>query len=106
MSWSPGGRCEWCGGPQRWTIIAGEMYTACTMGCAPIPGLGFDPPPDSELACDVGEGRWQMELSKGGGVLPPEGGDADETERSVLTHIGVPLSAVLLNLWTGGPSDG
>ncbi len=30
---APAGLCEWCGGPQQWTIHAGEMWVRCIGGC-------------------------------------------------------------------------
>ncbi len=30
---APAGPCEWCGGPQSWTIASGVMYVRCKAGC-------------------------------------------------------------------------
>jgi len=48
---APAGPCEWCGGPQSWTIIAGEMYVRCQGGCSSLfPEERIDVlPPDSDL---------------------------------------------------------
>ncbi len=34
---APAGLCEWCGGPQWWTVVAGEMWVSCKLGCLPLP---------------------------------------------------------------------
>ena len=98
---APAGACEWCGGSQHWTIIRGDMYVTCDGGCLPLEGLGLTPPLDAPELIRA-EDKPKMELSDEEGVCPPEGADADETERSI-QHIGVPLEAVLRNLWKGGP---
>ena len=104
---SPAGPCEWCGGPQSWTIVRGEMYTECQGGCLGLFDEGPDNPPTAcDVALWVGEGRDEMEPPDGGRVVPLEGGDTEESNGSVLQHIGVPLKAVLYNLWIGGPCDG
>jgi len=78
---SPAGPCEWCGGPQHWTIIAGEMYVSCDGGCSPIPGLGLDPPPDSPELVDPNEvSLWIGTSEEGGGSKPYEGAGADDLE--------------------------
>ncbi len=76
---APAGPCEWCGGPQVWTIIAGEVYVACEGGCLPLPLEGLAPPLDSEL-CAISEFDPDMELFRGGGVAPCEGADSKESE--------------------------
>jgi len=43
---APAGPCEWCGGPQWWTIIRDEMYVKCKGGCLPLPFEGEVPLPD------------------------------------------------------------
>jgi len=45
---APAGPCEWCQGPQQWTIIQGEMYVRCIGGCLPLALDMLVPPPDSE----------------------------------------------------------
>ena len=46
---APAGPCEWCGGPQHWTTIRGEVYVSCDMGCLPLPMEGFAAaPPDGD----------------------------------------------------------
>ncbi len=79
---SPAGPCEWCGGPQKWTIIGGDMYVSCDGGCSPLPGLGLDPPPDSpELRRP--ERTPKMEhvgtILRRVGIGTPEGGAANES---------------------------
>ncbi len=46
---APVGPCEWCGGPQLWTVVLGEVWVSCKGGCAALPGLE-DPLPAEELA--------------------------------------------------------
>ena len=102
---APAGPCEWCGGPQHWTIIQGEMYVSCDSGCLPLEGLDIIPPLDApELRAP--EEKPNMEHSFREGVCPPEGADANESDRSTLIHVGVPLKAVLRDLWSGGAQDG
>ena len=73
---SPAGPCEWCGGPQRWTIIRDEMYVSCLGGCLGLFDEGpGDPLTDSEVA-RWGAGDWTMEPPKEERVVPPEGGAA------------------------------
>jgi len=48
---APAGPCEWCGGPQWWTIVSGVMYVKCQAGCVslfPEERFNFDPP-DGDL---------------------------------------------------------
>ncbi len=62
---APAGPCEWCGGPQWWTFIRGEMYVACKRGCAPLPLEGLVPPEGVDP--EVGDGwvdfPWGREVS-------------------------------------------
>ena len=77
------GPCEWCGGPQSWTIIGGEVYTSCDGGCLPLPLPGLVPPPDSlELIPpeETPNGTYVGE----GGSRPYEGADRN-TSGSRLT---------------------
>ncbi len=37
---APAGPCEWCGGPQYWTVVRGEMWVTCKGGCLPLPLAG------------------------------------------------------------------
>jgi len=30
---APAGPCEWCGGPQEWTVASGVMHVRCVGGC-------------------------------------------------------------------------
>ncbi len=68
---SVAGPCEWCGGPQVWTIIRNEMYVSCDGGCAPLPGLGLEPPP---MTASVDRREPEVEPLERGGVRPLEGG--------------------------------
>ena len=78
---SPAGPCEWCGGPQHWTIIGGEMYVSCDGGCSPIPGLGLDPPPDSPELIKPERGLEPIgTILEREGSTPYEGAAADELE--------------------------
>ena len=47
---APAGPCEWCGGPQNWTVHAGVMYVRCVAGCQSLFGNERVeiPPPVSE----------------------------------------------------------
>jgi len=79
---SPAGPCEWCGGPQNWTIIRGEMYVRCQTGCLPLSLEGLVPSPpfserSEELERSFHEGSGTL---NGVGGVPCEGGDADTGE--------------------------
>jgi len=73
---SPAGPCEWCGGPQVWTIIRGDMYVSCDGGCLPLPFAELVPPPDSMDLRPISEVIRGMELPEEEGVVPLEGSDA------------------------------
>ena len=71
----PAGPCEWCGGPQQWTIIASEMYVRCVAGCLGLfPEGPYDPPSDSEESLMSLEGAGEGTILRMGGV-PLEGAD-------------------------------
>jgi len=61
---APAGPCEWCGGPQLWTVIRGELCVSCRRGCLPLPldtvlpdlGCGGAAGHGTELAGDNREG--------------------------------------------------
>ena len=78
---APAGPCEWCGGPQNWTIHAGEMYVRCVGGCLPLPLEGLVLPPGCELPekpASAENGTLPEE-----GVVPQGGGDAKTSETEV-----------------------
>ena len=86
---APAGPCEWCGGPQNWTIHAGDMYVRCQAGCQSMfPWERVDIPPVSEegllAALDL------MEPEGGEEVLPLEGGAARVNDRKN-TNQGLPF---------------
>jgi len=99
---SPAGPCEWCGGPQHWAIIRGDMYVSCKGGCIPLEGLGITPPLDAKELIRPEETP-KVELSEGEGVRPLEGGDARTTvkKRESLELAG-PGREFLDTLWEGG----
>jgi len=72
---APAGKCEWCGGPQSWTIVHGEMFVACELGCLPLPFEGLEPPPDGEFRDSGLEGPSGTSEEEGG-TGPCEGGGA------------------------------
>ncbi len=73
------GPCEWCGGPQSWTVIAGVVYESCDSGCMPLPLEGLVPPqlPSPESEVDWGDLADGTFLGSEGVTL--EGAAADET---------------------------
>jgi len=77
------GPCEWCGGPQQWTVHAGEVLERCVNGCIPIWEVVVLPPGSED-----GDEEWYeggaMEHSEREGVVSCEGGAAEEIDRSVL----------------------
>ncbi len=61
-----------------WTIIQGEMYVSCYLGCLPLPLEGLVPPPDSpELRAPGDADGAGGTDEQGGGKGTPEGSDAD-----------------------------
>ena len=81
---APAGLCEWCGGPQLWTIVQDEMYVMCKAGCLPLPFEGEVLP---SLSGDL-ESIWMilprvLEQLGEGGVGPCEGSDAKTSGRSI-----------------------
>ncbi len=73
------GPCEWCGGPQVWTVIRGEIYEACKGGCLPLPLEGLVPPTDSEM--DARDAGFDGTLEEGVGRAC-EGVDAQTSEEN------------------------
>ncbi len=102
---SPAGPCEWCGGPQHWTIIAGEMYVSCDGGCLPLGLEGLAPPSDSEELVRPEETP-KMEPSEEEGVGPYEGGDARVNGKHGEFLGEVVTREFLDTLWEGGPYYG
>ncbi len=96
---APAGPCEWCGGPQHWTLISGEVYVSCDSGCIPLEGLGLTPPTDAKELRRP-EGKPKMEHSFGGSVGPPEGRETKTSDKG-LEHVAVPTAAFLETLWEG-----
>ncbi len=85
------------------------MYVSCDGGCLPLALDGLSPPPDSVELEPPPEGLSEVEHAFREGVEgTPEGGAADEVTpvSRPLIHVGVPLEAVLRDLWKGGPIDG
>ena len=60
------GPCEWCGGPQQWTIHDGEMLERCVSGCLPLFEVVV-PPPDSDELERLREMSVAWNISEGGG---------------------------------------
>ena len=95
---SPAGPCEWCGGPQSWTIISGEMYVQCVGGCL---GLGLedtDSLPDASVHAWVGGSKAAVEPEGIRGVVPCEGGDARTSD----AEESEPPVGWLSSMWEGG----
>ncbi len=58
-----------------WTVIRGEMFVACELGCLPLPLEGLAPYPDGEKPCSAV--RDPLGTGEGvGGTGTCEGGDA------------------------------
>jgi len=80
---APAGPCEWCGGPQWWTVASGVMYVKCQAGCVslfPEERVNFDPPSDKRSL----EGLLRIESGNGttGGSkgVTRSGREAKETD--------------------------
>ncbi len=103
---APAGLCEWCGGPQNWTIISGVMYVKCIAGCLPLELTELVPPPDSEWYEGGALGEYLEHPKKGEGS-PLEGSAARVNDRS-LKALEDPPPEFLDSLWEGnryGTSD-
>ena len=79
---APAGPCEWCGGPQYWTVHAGEIYVKCKGGCVSLfPGERYNfTPPNSEESLVNLEGLGVGTILRMGGV-PRKGGAASTGEK-------------------------
>ena len=78
----PAGPCEWCGGPQIWTVHADEMYVKCKSGCVSLfPEERYNfPHPNSEESLMNLEGAGEGTILRMGGV-PRKGGAASTGEK-------------------------
>ncbi len=77
---APAGPCEWCGGPQWWTVAHGDMYVKCKAGCMsmfPEERVDF-PPPDGEESEPYYEGGALDGTSQEEEGVPLEGGAAED----------------------------
>ena len=74
---APAGDCEWCGGPQNWTIIAGDFYVSCKGGCLPLGGIGLSPPMGERDRIDADEGWEHPERRRV--EAPTRGDEPDES---------------------------
>ncbi len=99
------GECDRCGGPRWWTFDNEDnVWVKCQDDECIDPQMEL--PLDSEFHGGVLVLGDKLERPRERGVPPPEGGDTErESNESVLVHIGVPLKAVLHDLWTGGPES-
>ncbi len=70
---APAGPCEWCGGPQWWTVVRGEMWVCCKLGCLPLPIEGEVGP---TTAGSTIEGE-RLAIREGRPYLAQEGGEAE-----------------------------
>ncbi len=70
---APAGPCEWCGGPQWWTVVRGEMWVCCKLGCLPLPLEG------EVLPCSAGSSIEVVQVDSPGGrqYLTREGREAE-----------------------------
>ena len=80
---APAGPCEWCGGPQHWTIIAGEVYVSCDEGCLPLDLEGLVPPMSASELQGGGGLRPVSELLGSMGVVPLEGRETETSRKRV-----------------------
>ena len=63
-----GSRCLLCGGPEFWTIHAGDVWSCCARDCQPSFFAGrLGPPPDGDVLEAELRLIDEMELSDGGG---------------------------------------
>ncbi len=83
---APAGPCEWCGGPQQWTIIRELMYVRCIRGCLPLDLEGLVPPSPLAREDYMLDEFWAKEPYGGEGVVPCEGGEAKMSEKERSDH--------------------
>ena len=77
---APAGPCEWCGGPQNWTVASGVMYVRCINGCQSLfTGERVDLLPSSERSLPYLEGRDEVGTFGGEEGVPRKGADAGTT---------------------------
>ena len=90
---APAGPCEWCGGPQWWTTVLGEIYVACKNGCLPLPWAEEVPPlfPVRTAGALVRIGEMGVDIEGGEGYLPHEGSEA-EARRNTNKMVSSPLA--------------
>ncbi len=70
---APAGPCEWCGGPQLWTVVRGEIWVSCKRGCLPLPIEGVEP---AVTAGSLKEDD-RVDFRGGGRYLSREGREAE-----------------------------
>ncbi len=97
----PAGPCEWCGGPQVWTIVRGEMYVSCDGGCQPLPLEGLVPTPGCEEVWAPVTDEERERFDTGGGKGTPEGTGARMSDHNE-HDLGAPPPGFLDSLWEGG----
>ncbi len=98
---APAGPCEWCGGPQLWTIRGGEMWVRCSGGCLPLWEEEL-PPRDSDKVSSARSSRAGREPLGKGGVGPYEGSAVDEGSDLIRSNIVEALPPGCLDvLWEG-----
>ncbi len=104
---APAGDCEWCGGPQQWTFIGGDMFVNCLRGCMSLALEGLVSPsvPHSE------EGLIVTSSAEKGTILglegvPLVGGDSNESALDGCDSQLEPPAGFLDSLWEGGWRDG
>ena len=83
---APAGLCEWCGGPQWWTVRAGEMYVCCKSGCLPLP-LEGEVLPSSAGSSLEGD---RVDSPGGGQYLTREGREAEAEAIARVNDFGLP----------------
>jgi len=83
---APAGPCEWCGGPQWWTFITGELYVMCKSGCLPLPLVGEVPGGSAGSAIEHG----QVDRPQGSRYLTREGRETEAEAISIVGDYGEP----------------
>jgi len=92
------GPCEWCGGPQLWTMVRGDMYVTCQADCRADQLELLDLPPVYAKGEEFAREHWeQPEIGR---VGPPEGREA-ETSLTDVEYAGGPPQHFLDTMWEG-----
>ena len=93
------GSCVCCGGPQVWTLVADEVWVACSADCESDQADLFGRNPPLIALCEEAEQTPKVEHPEEGWVRPLESSAANPS--GTLQH--EPPAGWLSTIWEGGP---